>query len=127
MKLEHFAIDVPDSEAFIEWWCKNLGMRRSAPKSGFIMDDSGTIGLEIYRTGETPAAPNYAAMNAMTLHIAFASDDVKADVDRLVAAGAKVEQLKLDNPNFHMAIVRDPWGVSIQFCKRANGIFIDAK
>ena len=63
-------------------------------------------------------------MNSMTLHVAFASDDVKADVDRLVAAGAKVEQLKLDNPDFQMAIVRDPWGVAIQFCRRKNSIFI---
>ena len=79
MKLEHFAIDVPDAEAFIAWWCKNLGMRRSAPGSAFIMDDSGTVGLEVYRTGETPAAPDYRAMNSMTLHVAFASDDVAAD------------------------------------------------
>ncbi len=124
MKLEHVALDVPDSEAFIEWWIANLGFRRSAPKSGFIMDDSGTMGLEIYRTGETPAAPDYKAMNSMTLHVAFVSDDVKADVDRLVAAGATLEQLKLDNPAFHMAILRDPWGVAIQLCRRANSIFI---
>ena len=79
MKLEHVAIDVPDAEAFIQWWIANLGFRRSAPGSGFIMDDSGTMGLEIYRTGETPAAPDYKAMNSMTLHVAFVSDDV-ADV-----------------------------------------------
>ena len=124
MKLEHVAIDVTDAEGFIQWWIENLGFRRSAPKSAFIMDDSGTMGLEVYRTGETPAAPDYAKMNSMTLHIAFVSDDVQADVDRLVKAGATLETLKTDNPAFHMAILRDPWGVAIQLCKRANSIFL---
>ncbi len=123
MKLEHVAIDVADPEAFKAWWCKNLGFRVST-NPGFIMDDTGTMGLEVYRTGETPAAPDYASMNAMTFHVAFVSDDVKADVDRLVAAGAKLEQLKLDSPAFHMAILRDPWGVAVQLCRRQNPIFI---
>lgn len=123
MKLEHVAIDVPDSEAFISWWCEHLGFRRSAPGSAFIIDDSGTVGLEVYRTGETPAAPDYRAMNAMTLHVAFVSDDVKSDAERLVDAGATLEQMTLENPAFNMAILRDPWGVPIQLCKRAQSIF----
>jgi uncharacterized glyoxalase superfamily protein PhnB len=64
-------------------------------------------------------------MNSMTLHVAFVSDDVKRDCDRLVEAGATLEQLSLENPAFHMAILRDPWGVPIQFCKRANSIFFE--
>ena len=124
MKLEHFAIDVPDADAFIEWWCANLGMRRSAPGSAFIMDDSGTVGLEVYRTGETPAAPDYRAMNSMTLHVAFASDDVAADAKRLQDAGATLEQMTLTNPAFHMAILRDPWGVAVQLCRREKSIFL---
>ena len=123
MKLEHVAIDVADPEALIKWWCENLGMRLSS-NPGFIMDDSGESGLEIYRTGETPSAPDYAKMNSMTFHVAFVSDDVKADVDRLVAAGATLEQLKLDSPAFHMAILRDPWGVAIQLCRREKTIFV---
>jgi len=122
MKLEHIALDVSDPAAFIEWWCKNLGFRRSAPGSAFIIDDSGTMGLEIYRTGETPSAPDYAAMHAMTLHVAFVSENVKADSDRLVAAGATLEQLKIEDPAFHMAILRDPWGVAVQLCKREKTI-----
>ena len=124
MKLEHIAIDVSDPEAFIAWWCANLGFRRSAEGSAFILDDSGTMGLEIYRTGETKTPPDYSAMNAMTLQIAFVSEDVKADAERLVAAGAKIEQLKIDTPEFHMAILRDPWGLPVQLCKRAKSICI---
>lgn len=123
MKLEHIAFDVPEPEALVAWWCENLGFRRSAPGSAFIIDDSGTMALEVYRTGETPAAPDYRRQNSMTMHIAFVSEDVKADAERLVAAGAKLETLKLDDDSFHMAILRDPWGMAIQLCKRANSIF----
>ena len=123
MKLEHVAVDVPDAEAFKAWWCENLGFRVSS-NPDFIMDDSGEAGLEVYRTGETPSAPDYKSMNSMTFHVAFVSDDVKADADRLVAAGATLEQIKLDNPAFHMAILRDPWGVAIQLCRREKSIFI---
>ena len=123
MKLEHVAFDVPDPEKLIAWWCEHLGFRRSKPGSAFILDDSGIMGLEIYRTGETPAAPDYAKLNAMTVHVAFVSENVKADADRLVAAGATLETLKLEDPAFHMAILRDPWGVAIQLCRRTNSIF----
>ena len=125
MKLEHVAFDVPDPEKLIAWWCEHLGFRRSKPGSAFILDDSGIMGLEIYRTGETPAAPDYKSMNSMTLHVAFVSDDVKADADRLVAAGATLEQITLENPAFNMAILRDPWGVAIQLCRREKTIFLD--
>ena len=124
MKLEHVAIDVPDPESFIAWWCENLGFRRSAPGSAFIMDDSGTAGLEIYRTDKTESAPDYGAMDSMTLHIAFVSDDVAADAERLVKAGGRLETLKTDDPSFHMAIVRDPWGVPVQLCRRTASVFI---
>ena len=124
MKLEHFAVDVPDAPAFVKWWCDNLGFRVSAVGPGFILDDTGVMGIEVYRTGETPAAPDYKAMNAMTFHIALVSEDVQADVDRLVKAGATLEQLKVENPAFHMALLRDPWGVTIQLCKRTKSIFL---
>ncbi len=123
MKLEHVAFDVPEPEKLITWWCEHLGFRRSAPGSAFIIDDSGTMGLEFYNSGETPAKPDYAQAHAMSMHIALLSDDVRADAERLAAAGGTIETLKLDTPDFHMAIVRDPWGLPIQLCKREKTIF----
>lgn len=124
MKLEHIAFDVPEPEEFIAWWCTHLGFRRSAPGSAFIVDDSGEMCLEIYRTGATPAAPDYAKANAMSMHIAFVSADVRADADRLIAAGARLESIQTEDPNFHVAILRDPWGVPVQLCRRAKKVFI---
>ena len=121
MFLEHIAVDVADPAAFKDWWIRNLGMRPSAVGDGFLTDDSGTFTLEIYRTGNTPSAPDYAAMDPMTFHIAFLSEDVDADVARLVAAGAVKVELS-HKPGFDMAILRDPQGISVQLVKRANPI-----
>jgi hypothetical protein len=60
----------------------------------------------------------------MTMHIAFVSADVKADADRLVAAGARLESIQTENPDFHVAILRDPWGVPVQLCRRAKTVFL---
>ena len=121
MRLEHFALDVADPAAFKDWWVRNLGMRVSAAGDAFLTDDSGTFTLEVYRAGTTPAAPDYRAADPMTFHIAFLSDDVDADVARLVAAGAEKVEV-VHRPGFDMAIVRDPQGVPVQLVKRATAI-----
>ena len=125
MRLEHVAVDVADPAAFKAWWTANLGMRISTANDGFLTDDSGTFILEIYRTDKTPSAPDYRALAPMTFHIAFLSDDVDADVARLVAAGAEQVEL-VHKPGFDMAILRDPQGVSIQLVKRAATIAMPA-
>ena len=121
MRLEHVAIDVADPDAFNDWWGKNLGMRKSASGGAFLTDDSGTFVLEVYRTGNTPSAPDYRSLDPMTFHIAFLSDDVDADVARLEAAGAEKVEV-VHKPGFDMAILRDPQGVAIQLVKRAASI-----
>ena len=125
MRLEHVAIDVADPAAFKAWWTANLGMRISTANDGFLTDDSGTFILEIYRTDKTPSAPDYRALDPMTFHIAFLSDDVDADVARLVAAGAEQVEL-VHKPGFDMAILRDPQGIAIQLVKRATSIVLPA-
>ena len=125
MRLEHVAVDVADPAAFKAWWTANLGMRISTANDGFLTDDSGTFILEIYRTDKTPSAPDYRALDPMTFHIAFLSDDVDADVARLVAAGAEKVEL-VHKPGFDMAILRDPQGIAIQLVKRATSIVLPA-
>ncbi len=125
MRLEHFAIDIADPAAFKAWWSANLGLRVSPANDAFLVDDSGTFVIEVYRTDKTPSAPDYRAIDPMTLHIAFLSDDVDADVARLVAAGAEQVEL-VHKPGFDMAILRDPQGVSIQLVKRAAAVAMPA-
>jgi len=60
-------------------------------------------------------------MNPLSLHIAFMVDDGKAICDKLVAAGATVAgDVNITPAGDEIAMLRDPWGVPIQFVKRAE-------
>ena len=121
MRLEHVAIDVADPAAFKAWWTANLGMRVSTANDAFITDDSGTFVLEVYRTDKTPSAPDYHAMRPLQLHFGFLSDDVDADIASLTAAGATLV-VHEKTPGFDGAMMKDPFGISIQFVKRGRPV-----
>ena len=124
MKLEHFALNVDDPIAMSDWYCEHLGLRiarqmEDSPFTTFLLDDSGTVMLEIYRN---PAAevPPYAEMNPLLVHIAFVSSDPSAEKLRLVDAGATLVSDHQLNDGSHLVMMRDPWGLAIQFCKRGT-------
>ena len=124
MKIEHFALNVPDPLAMARWYVANLGLtvkRRlvEEPYTHFLTDDSGTVMLEIYRQ-EVPKL-DFPNTHAMSCHIAFVSHEVNRDVDRIVAAGGKLEGNITSFPSGDCyAMVRDPWGVTLQFVSRSQ-------
>ena len=82
MRLEHLALNVAEPIAMADWYVEHLGMRvvREGPppvNTRFLADSGGTILLEIYRN-PPDAVPDYASMDPLLLHIAFAADDVEA-------------------------------------------------
>ena len=84
------------------------------------MDGAQASMLEIYRN---PAAevPDYRTRNPLELHIAFIADDVVAERQRLMDAGASPEGEVTTTPSGdRLAMLRDPWGVPIQLCQRAK-------
>jgi len=124
MKIEHVAINVPDPLALARWYVDHLKLtvvRRSmdAPYAHFLADESGQMMLEIYGNTTAPSL-EFPAVAPPALHFAFVSSDVAADVKRLTAAGATL----LSGPEMiggdELAMLRDPWGVCIQFVKRAQ-------
>ncbi|MFV0392667.1 MAG: VOC family protein [Paludibacteraceae bacterium] len=123
MKLEHFALNVEQPVELAQWYVHHLGLKiisaQSVPPFGhFLADDSGRIMIEIYK--QDAEIPNFPGMNPLTLHLAFVSEDPTSDMQRLVAAGAElVSDDKFDNGN-HLVMLRDPWGISVQLCKRGN-------
>ncbi len=125
VRLEHFAINVEDPAAMTKWFCENLGMKviRKGPppvNMHFISDADGNVMLELYNN-PPDEVPDYPSMNPLSLHIAFMVDDVKAIRDKLVAAGATVaEDIKVTPAGDELVMMRDPWGVPIQFVKRAE-------
>ena len=124
MKLEHFALNVEDPIAMANWYCDHLGLKiarqkEDSPFTTFLLDDSNTVMLEIYKN---PAAevPIYGDMNPLVIHVAFVSDDPAADKKRLQDAGATLVSDHQMNDGSHLVMMRDPWGLAIQFCKRGE-------
>ena len=123
MKIEHFAFNVDDPNAMGRWYAEHLGFtvkRRlvEEPYTHFLADDSGTVMIEIYR--QDAPVPDYAATHVMSLHLALVSQNVEADVQRLVAAGGRLDGEIMSFPNGdRYAMVRDPWGITLQLVSRS--------
>jgi len=125
IRLEHVAINVENPIEMAKWYCENLGMKiaREGPppvNMRFISDAGGNMMLELYHN-PPDAVPDYASMDPLTLHIAFMVDDVEGTCRKLVAAGATVaSEISVTDSGDKLAMLRDPWGVPIQFLKRAE-------
>jgi len=125
IRLEHVAINVADPVAMAEWYCENLGMKvqREGPPPAnmrFISDAGGNMMLELYNN-PPDEVPDYKSMNPLSLHIAFHVDDVAAVRRRLLAAGATpANEIATTPAGDVITILRDPWGVPIQFLTRAK-------
>jgi glyoxylase I family protein len=124
MKIEHVALFVQDPVSVVRWYEEHLGLRvvRSSEQrpalTRFLADSEGTTVLEIY-AGTLPV-PNYAAMDPLLLHVAFATDDVPGTRERLLAAGATAEgDVTVTPTGDRLAMLRDPWGLALQLAQRA--------
>jgi glyoxylase I family protein len=123
MKIEHIAFNVADPIAVADWYVAHLGLRiiRHIPaptQTHFLADDAGDTVIEIY-CNPPEEVPDYAAMNPLQFHLAFVSESPAADRTRLVAAGSTaVDELNFPDGS-HLIMLRDPWGLPLQLCKRA--------
>ncbi len=123
MRLEHIAINVPDPDGMAEWYVANLGMRvlRHTPipnKTYFIADSTGQSVIEIYRNPAAPV-PDYSTVAPLVLHFAFNTDDIEADVARLIEAGASTSMAVDVTPaGDKLIFLRDPWQVTVQLVQR---------
>jgi glyoxylase I family protein len=124
MKIEHLALQVPDPVALARWYHEQLGLsiKRSqteSPFGQFLADDGDAVMLEFYNHPKAPV-PDYRAIDPLVLHIAFWADDVAGTRARLIAAGATPQGEVVETPaGDQLAMLRDPWGIPIQFVKRA--------
>ncbi|HUT33601.1 MAG TPA: VOC family protein [Planctomycetota bacterium] len=123
MQIEHLGLDVPDPAAMADWYVKHLGMRVVLAKDEpvpvrFLADSANHVMIELYNNpAVTPL--DFPAIDPLVLHLAFASKDVKADYQRLLAAGATVAaEPKVLPTGDEIAIARDPWGFAVQLVRR---------
>ena len=122
MKIEHFALNVPDPVGLAAWYCENLGMTivvktDKPPFMHFLSDDSGDTLIEVYTVSEKEM-PNYHKYNPLQFHLAFVSDDPDTDKNRLLKAGASFANNLHVSDGSYLVMMRDPWGIAFQLCKR---------
>lgn len=122
MKIEHFAINVKDPIAMAAWYVANMGMsivRKSdgAALTHFLGDNSGQVMVEIYNN-PPDQVPDYASMNPLLLHLAFVCENPNQKRAELEAVGATFAEEVHVKDGSHLVMMRDPWGLAIQLCKR---------
>jgi glyoxylase I family protein len=126
MRIEHVALQVADPAEMGEWYETHLKFtcKRGADEPvpvRFIADQTGKIMLEIYNNSRMKT-PDYRNLDPLLFHIAFVcEEDVSDTVDRLVEAGATLySEPEITPAGDVVAMLRDPWGVPIQLCRRAT-------
>jgi glyoxylase I family protein len=125
VRLEHVALNVAEPVKMAKWYVDHLGMKvlREGPppvNGRFLADSVGNMMLELYHN-PPDAVPDYAAMDPLLLHVAFMVDDVDAIRSKLLAAGATATDEVTTTPaGDQLTMLRDPWGLAIQFVHRAD-------
>lgn len=127
MRIEHFALNVADPEAAAAWYGSQLGFvvvrkQSDAARTHFLRDPGTGVMLEVYRN-PPDQVPDYRSFDPLQLHLAFATADLAADRDRLLAAGAGLVSEQTLADGTRLAMLRDPWGLALQLCQRAPGYF----
>lgn len=123
MKIEHVAFNVADPQAVAAWYCEQFGLRvvRHIPEPSqthFLEDLESTV-LEIYNN-PPELVPAYRSMHPLLFHFAFTSLDPDKDTARVVACGAELLEVIRLADGSHLAMLRDPWGLAFQLCRRAQ-------
>jgi catechol 2,3-dioxygenase-like lactoylglutathione lyase family enzyme len=122
MKMEHVALNVSDPVAMVAWYTKHLGFETvrgmaTPPYTHFLKESGGAVMLEVYHN-PPDQVPLYSQMNPLLLHLAFVSADPEADKSALLAAGATLVKEEHLTDGSHLVMMRDPWGLAIQLCRR---------
>jgi catechol 2,3-dioxygenase-like lactoylglutathione lyase family enzyme len=124
MKFEHFALNVPDVHAHVQWYVQHLGLtiarkRDDAPFMHFLADDTGRVIVELYSNPKA-VYPDYANTHPLCFHFALVARDARAERARLERAGAKAVSEDALPDGSVLIMLRDPWGVPVQLCQRAQ-------
>lgn len=124
MKIEHFALNVKDPIAMAAWYVQHMGLTIVRKQDGganthFLGDESGDVMLEIYNN-PPDQVPDYANMNPLLVHLAFVCENPVEKRAALEAVGASFAEEVHIKDGSHLVMMRDPWGLAIQLCKRGN-------
>lgn len=125
MNIEHIALNIKNPQQMAAWYRDNLGFKilqsmDISPFAHFILDASGHIMLEIFKL-PNKKIPNYKSLDPAIFHIGFSVDNIEKTLNHLTKRGATVvEKLITNSAGNKVAMLKDPWGLSIQLIKRVK-------
>ena len=124
MVFEHFALNVKNPIDFVEWYISNCEMKiaksiKVAPFTHFLTDSSGRTVIEVY-SNPSAKIPDYNSLHPLEFHFAFKVNDVNEMKEKLVSAGAKLLEDVTSDDGSHFVMLRDPFGIPLQLCKRTT-------
>ncbi|MFC4221347.1 VOC family protein [Flagellimonas marina] len=124
MIFEHFAVNVENLGLVVDWYMTHMGLNPRVsdwkpPFVTFLEDSTGRVVLEFYQRTDAPVT-DFSKENSLSFHVAFVSENAENDKKRLVESGATFElEVQLEDGS-HIVMLRDPWGMPLQLCQRAN-------
>ena len=124
MVFEHIALNVKNIKDIKDWYVDHIGLRvvseqTEAPFMTFFADSSGRVILELYHRPEEEIT-DFKTKHPLTFHMAFVSQDANADKRRLLDKGASFVEEITKGDGSHLVMLRDPWGMPLQLCHRAE-------
>lgn len=129
MRIEHVGYMVEDPVAVAAWYVEHLGFEikreydNPPTNTHFLADSSGQMMIEIYNNAKA-AVPDYASMDPLLLHLGFTlEDETSVAKEHLLAAGASIVQdTMVTSGGDELTMLRDPWGLAIQLCRRRESM-----
>jgi catechol-2,3-dioxygenase len=122
MIFEHFALNVNNVSAVVNWYVSHVGLRvasqqKKLPFMTFLADSSDRVILEIYHRSDEMMT-NFETQHPLTFHLAFVSENAQEDRERLEVEGATFVEEVRKKDGSHLIMLRDPWGMPLQLCQR---------
>lgn len=130
MKFEHYALNVQDPVAVADWYVTHCEMSIALSIDEpvfmrFLADKTGRVVVELY-CNKKAKVPDYASMDPLEYHLAFAVENAESEMNRLIEAGASFVVEVNPQEGTRLIMLRDPFGMSLQLCQRAQPFTIDS-
>jgi glyoxylase I family protein len=125
MRPEHIAFNVDDPIAQAKWFVDNMGfkiMYKGNPPGNtrFVSDAGENMMIELYYNKDYPVL-DFSKLNHLTIHLAFMADSIESAKKKLLGAGAILVEDITKTPSGDLVLMlRNPWGLPIQFVQRAK-------
>lgn len=124
MIFEHFAINVSEPHKMADWFVEHCQLKivsrmAESPYMTFLADETDRVIMELYNN-PADEVPDYPNQHPVRVHIAFEVKDPEADRTRLEEVGCTYFETVTKDDGTLLIMMRNPWGVPIQLCKRGT-------